>query len=468
LPAAVGRFGAGDPVAERSLPSRIVLGAAGVEVVRGTLHLRSNMIYELRHNLQVQEGTLVVDAGARVQASPGTSISISRSGRILAEGTTTRPVVFTCDGPSSPGCWNGLIINGTARINAGTATSPVIAGRDAAGGCLEGSLSSGNYGGCQDNDSSGVLRNVWMENAGAADGSGLTLNGVGAHTRIENVHVYRGSGGGIQIRGGTARMRYVRVVSTDSSALSWNEGWRGFIQYGIIQARTGAGPAIAGGNQLADGDASPRSSPVLRNFTIIGPNTVDVGSRAASVHLHSGTAATLQSFFVLNQPATDAYLLDIDDAATWNRFTHNELKFESSYIAGFSPLGALDDDPLVPGYFSPDVEGQIVAEPSSMNRIIVEFDSIDDQLKAPWGSLQDLRPRIGGPLSAASCTVPPANPFFEVTSLCGAVTNGLLQRSRGTNRGRSHRSRQCHPPLRSGFFTCWSPRIRSARSAGFA
>jgi hypothetical protein len=395
-------------------------------IVRGTLHLRSHVIHELRRDLLVQDGTLLIDPGTRVQAAPGTSITISRLGRIVADGTLSRPVIFACDGPSSPGCWKGLVINGAARVNSGTPTSPALAGRDAIGGCLEGSLPGGNYGGCQDNDSSGVLRHVWIENGGGTGGAGLALNGVGARTVLEHIHVFQSNANGLELRGGAARLRHVRIVTADSMALAWNEGWRGLVQYGIVQAKSGAGPAISGGNQFANGDAAPRSAPILRNFTIIGPNTVDVGSRAASIHLHSGTAATLQSFFVLNQPATGAYLLDIDDAATWNRFLNNELKLESSYLVGFAPLGALDDDPVVPGYFSPDVEGQIVEAVTSSNRVVFEFDSLALQLKAPLGSLQDLRPRIPGPLFGASCQPPPGDPFFEVTTLCGGVATGLL------------------------------------------
>jgi hypothetical protein len=56
---------------------------------------------------------------------------------------------------------------------------------------------------------------------------------------------------------------------------------------------------------------------------------------------------------------------------------------------------------------------------------MVDFDSIAGQIKAPWGSLQDLRPGTGSTLIDATCDVPP-DPFFDHVSFCGALENGPL------------------------------------------
>ena len=379
------------------------LGVERAEIVRGTRVLRSGVIYELVHDLHVQGGTLVIEAGTRVEAAPGTGIIVDRAGRIDANGTASEPIILTCSSPGQPGCWNGVVINGSARVNTGAPTSPVIAGRSATGGCLEVTAPSGAYGGCEDNDSSGVLRYVWLQDAGGADGAALSLRAVGAHTVVNNIQVLRSLSSGISLRGGTVNLRYLRTILAAGVSLSWSEGWRGRAQYGVIQAKTGSLAAIEGGNLETNPDALPRSAPVLRNFTIIGPSTADEGSGAAGVRLKSGSAATLQGFVVLNQPSTGAWAFDIDDDATWARFDQNEVHFEASLFVGFAPLGSLDEDPPHQGFFSPDVEGQILREPSATNRVIVDFDTVANQIKAAFGEIPDLRPKPGSALSNVPC-----------------------------------------------------------------
>lgn len=411
-------------------PRTSVIGADGPIVVTETLRLEGDRTYRLKAPIDIVAGELILEPGVRVEADPGTAIVVRRGGRIIADGTSTLPVVLTCFGTPQPGCWSGLVVKGFATVNDGSATSPVDPVRDPVGGCRELFLPTGGYGGCVDADSSGVLRNVWIEYAGEGGSAGLSLQGVGSGTPVENVQVFRSAGTGVDIRGGAVDFRFLRLAFADSVAMSWDQGWRGRLQYGIVQARPGARAALEGSNLRSNPDASPRSAPTLRNVSIVGPPVAEANATEAAVRLGFGTAGVFESFFISRQPAPSGWLLDVDGVSSWAQVTSGALRFESSHFVGFAPLGQPDADPVDPltsGLFSPDAEGQLLRRPASTNRLVVDFDSLDLHLKAPYGPLQDLRPRNDGLLIGATCSSSSGDAFFDPVSFCGALDNGSFE-----------------------------------------
>lgn len=99
----------------------------------------------------------------------------------------TKPVIFTAN-TTSPvsGYWGGIIINGKAPISGQNA--------DKSDTGLTEIDNSFKYGGNVDDDNSGSLTYVQICYAGARstadiEHNGLTLNGVGSGTKIENIYV---------------------------------------------------------------------------------------------------------------------------------------------------------------------------------------------------------------------------------------------------------------------------------------
>ena len=102
------------------------------------------------------------------------------------------------------GCWGGLIVAGTARINSGTPTSP-ISPRSETVGCLESVNPVGTLpcGGCNDADDSGVLRYIRIEYAERV----LHLAGAGSGTIVEDIQANRIRNEGVLVTGGTIALR---------------------------------------------------------------------------------------------------------------------------------------------------------------------------------------------------------------------------------------------------------------------
>lgn len=163
------------------IPSTTVLSGN----INTTTTLTSDKVWTLK-------GYVYVTDGAKLIIQPGTTIisdiaekgalCIERGAQIIAEGTATKPIVFTSGksvGERAPGDWGGIIILGKAKTN--RSSEPTI----------EGGIGRA-FGGTNDADNSGVLKYVRIEYAGIAampnsEINALTLGGVGSGTIIENV-----------------------------------------------------------------------------------------------------------------------------------------------------------------------------------------------------------------------------------------------------------------------------------------
>lgn len=390
----------------------------------GTDTLVADSVYRLVGVVTVgtptSSGEMVIEAGTRILGSTGSALVVSRNGRLIADGTRIRPIVFTCESAASPGCWGGIVVNGNASSHPGSSASPEVLGRSI-GGCSEQSGgASGPHGGCAPADSSGVLRFVHVEYAGS-DGRALDLRSVGTGTVLEHIHAHRSRFIGLHVEGGEARLRHVRATGNQSIGLSWAGGWTGALQYGVIQAPSTALNAIDGQNSPTSPDAIPRSAPHLRNVTIVGPPMQGVAFSAASVRVRDGSGARLESFLVTGQPTPEAYVFDIDGSASWQEFEAGTLTFEHSVIVGFGRLGDLDvDDPGGTGFYSPDAEGQYLAAAGSGNVVVVDFDEVEGSLFGPWTSVPDLRVEPAGPVGGLTCEGLSGDAFFDDVTYCGA------------------------------------------------
>src|SRR5262249_29437756 len=139
--------------------SAIVSGSIRVTTIAANTRWSKSHPIALTGTVVVTPGaTLTIDPGTRIEAAPGAALVVSRDARIVANGTTLEPIVFTCTGTSPiAGCWRGLVIQGYAPINYGATTSPAARGSGALG-CLEAVdlAADGNpFGGCDAADSSG-------------------------------------------------------------------------------------------------------------------------------------------------------------------------------------------------------------------------------------------------------------------------------------------------------------------------
>ena len=160
------------------------------------LTLQPNTEYILTEALIMAEGTtLTIPAGVVIKANPGAGvyIAIAQGARIVAEGTSTSPIVLTSNvATPSAGDWGGLIILGRAPINS-------VEGGDTTSTSEIGGLP---YGGSNASDDSGIIKYVRVEySGGAADASsennGFSFYGVGNGTTVQFIQAFEGKDDGI-------------------------------------------------------------------------------------------------------------------------------------------------------------------------------------------------------------------------------------------------------------------------------
>lgn len=248
----------------------------------------------------VNETILNIEPGTQVfgESSTGGMLVITRSSKIVAEGTAEAPIVFSSsknDGDRARGDWGGIIINGRAPIN----NCLVEDTTDFCEAIGEGG--TGKFGGTDSADSSGVLKFIRVEFAGRIispdnELNGISLQGVGSGTEVDNMHVHMNKDDGIEFFGGTANAKHIIVSGAADDMLDWTDGWQGKVQFAVLQQYADAGDnGFEADNNAEDNTAAPRSRPTISNVTLIGAGGEfsDLG-----MLLREGTAGNLSNLIV--------------------------------------------------------------------------------------------------------------------------------------------------------------------------
>ena len=245
-------------------------------------------------------------------------LTIDRGARLIVNGTKASPVVLTSDqdptlGAMAPGDNGGVVIHGRAIANCAN-----TAGGDS---CVsEGG--AGFFGGGDDNDNSGSIRYMRIEYSGKEispdnELNSLIMNAVGRGTSIDFVEAFMGSDDSFEWFGGTARCSHLVGAGQDDDGLDWQLGYRGFVQFAVIQQHPLRGDkGIEADNSEFNYAAPFRSNPTMANLTLIGTSPPNPGSVSPNrgIHLRRGTAGTIVNSVIVgfNGPG-----LDLSDPETW-------------------------------------------------------------------------------------------------------------------------------------------------------
>ncbi len=245
--------------------------------INTTITLTSDKVWTLK-------GYVYVTDGAKLIIQPGTTIvsdiaekgalCIERGSQIIAEGTLSKPIVFTSgrpEGQRSPGDWGGIVILGRAKTN--RSSEPTI----------EGGIGR-PYGGTNDSDNSGVLRYVRIEYAGVAampnsEINALTLGGVGNGTILENVQTIYANDDAFEFFGGTVNGKNLYAYATADDDFDFDFGYTGTITNGVAKRDPqfvdsgDAGNGVECDNDGTGSAAQPYTHPKLFNMILVGPNT---------------------------------------------------------------------------------------------------------------------------------------------------------------------------------------------------
>ena len=376
-------------VVSEGLPVAIGAGGTDTEIAVDTTWT-ADRIHAIRHQVFVNAGaTLTIEPGTLVLARGRNAvIVVERGGRIMAEGRRDAPIVMTCDEPvgqRSGGCWGGLIVRGRAPVASGTALAVGVVpeARPA-------------YGGDDPADSSGALRYVRVEFAGAGPGSraqpaGLGLHGVGSGTAIDHVQVHESAGDGIQFVGGAANCTHCVSSGAADDGLDWAGGWQGTVQYVFLQQNPGQGDCGIEADSAGQASRSePRPSPRLYNLTLTGgpQQAPESNAKGVGIVLRGEDALTARNLIVTGFPAAAVRLPDrsLPASISGASILENSILHANGTAngggqagAGVEPLGSSSDaDPLL-------VNARYEANP-------------------------DPRPKLGSPaLAIGAGTVPPSD-----------------------------------------------------------
>ncbi len=285
-------------------------------VISGTLTedltLTTGTEYSLTSALIVPEGrTLTIEPGVVVKATTGSDvyIAIQQGGVIMAEGTSSNPIVMTSNSSTpNPGDWGGLIVLGRAPINS-------VVGGDATSTSEIGGLP---YGGSITNDNSGVIKYLRVEYSGgaadaASENNGFSFYGVGNGTTIDYIQAFEGADDGVEFFGGTVNASHVSVIGAQDDSVDWTEGFTGTLTDVYIQHRQSHDKGIEGDGFNTDigNNSNPVfwSAPTINNLTINGLGSSN-GNEA--IRLRAGTRAIFNN--VLLEGFEEGY--DLDDTET--------------------------------------------------------------------------------------------------------------------------------------------------------
>jgi len=275
----------------------------------------SDTVYQLGGRIAVENGAiLTIQAGTVIKGEAGTganatALLIARGGKLIAEGTVSKPIIFTSIAdeitpelieqglftspnldPTVNGLWGGVIILGEAKISASNTTGDVSSVQ------IEGiptSDQNGLYGGTNDLDNSGIIRYVSIRHGGANIGSGneingLTLGGVGSGTIVENVEVVGNQDDAIECFGGKVNLTNVVSWNAGDDGFDTDQSWGGTLDNFVI---------ISPANHMFELDG-PEGS--FEQGHTIKNGDVYVGNGGDLINVDNNSIVNLQNIFFTN------------------------------------------------------------------------------------------------------------------------------------------------------------------------
>jgi hypothetical protein len=294
------------------------LGRTDIDTTKATVmvnaDINGNTVWSSANNY-VLNGRIAVNPPATLTIQPGTVIMGGGVGSYLVvevgadidiQGNANAPVIFTSgsrwqEGQQAPGDWGGVVIHGNARANCvgGCGLTSAVAQCESEGG-------AGNFGGDDDNDSSGSIMYARVEYAGQEislnnELNAWTMNALGRNTTLDYMQAHLGTDDLFEFFGGTARLRHAVGTGGADDNCDWQMGFRGQVQFFACQEYSleetpGTDNGIEADNNEFDFDCPLQSRPILANLTLVG--TGPRNGKGRGIHLRRGTGAAIYNSVV--------------------------------------------------------------------------------------------------------------------------------------------------------------------------
>jgi len=298
-----------------NVPSNTVLNGN----INTTITLTSDKVWTLK-------GYVYVTDGAKIIIQPGTTIvsdiaekgalCIERGAQIIAEGTSTKPIIFTSGknaGERSPGDWGGIVILGRAKTN--RSSEPTIEGGIGRAGVA-------------------ALPNSEI--------NALTLGGVGSGTIIENVQTVYANDDAFEFFGGTVSPKNLYAFATADDDYDFDFGYTGTVTNGVSKRdpqfvdNGDAGNGVECDNDGVGSSAQPFTHPKLVGMTLIGPfDAAALANHNLGLRWRRATQFTITNSKILGYQK-GAFSIESNETAT--SYKDGVSKFENNEIQAYDPL----------------------------------------------------------------------------------------------------------------------------------
>lgn len=197
-----------------------------IGIIDKDLKLTKNNTYKLIGTVYItNKAILTIEPGTVIRGdkeSCGTLV-ITKGSKIMAEGTSTEPIVFTSSNSISarrPGDWGGIVILGDAPINKLGGSSFLDFNFDS---------TLGFYGGEDVNSNSGILKYVRIEFSGhkinaLKELNGLSLAGVGKGTKFDFIQISFSNDDSFECYGGDVIFNHLVSLRATDDDFDYTQG----------------------------------------------------------------------------------------------------------------------------------------------------------------------------------------------------------------------------------------------------
>lgn len=394
--------------------------------ITGTRNWVKDSVYILIGQINV-EGTLNVAPGTIVKGDKVTkgTLVVVPGGKLNAQGTASQPIVFTSrmePGSRAAGDWGGIIMVGKATVNQTNAT-------------VEGLSNPVDYGTSaipvrDDNDNSGILQYVRIEFSGIAlqpdkETNGLTMCAVGKATTISHVQVSYGGDDSFEWFGGNVNCKYLIGYLGLDDDWDVDYGYSGNVQFGL-SVRNPRTADVSGSNGFeSDNDgsgstASPKTSAVFSNMTVIGPfkTTADKDvnlNYASGMHLRRNTSISIFNSVIAGWNTAGLLL---DATTTYANATNGDMALQNVAIVGIKGTvlkgaSSVTDTNVADFFNTPAFNNQLIATVADAKIANAFYNP-----KAAVGTPVSFLPEAGSPLLGAGAFAHAKlqNAFFDKTA----------------------------------------------------
>lgn len=304
-------------------------------LLQGPVYVSNNAV------ITIQPGVVVHGS----KAVAGSALIICKGSQLIANGTSSAPIVFTSDqAPAARalGDWGGVILLGSAALNYTNGINNVE-------GLPVSTLSE--YGGGNtpnNNDNSGSLQYVRIEFGGYVyqpnkEINGLTMGAVGKGTTIRYVQCSFTNDDGFEWFGGNVDAKYLVSYRNLDDDFDTDNGYSGKVQFGLIvrDPNIADNPAVSTSEGFeSDNDANgttatPFTAAIFSNITMVGPLRGTVTNTVASGYRRGARLRRSTQLKIYNSVFTDILRgVHIDGTNCETYAGNGSLKFKHNIIAG--------------------------------------------------------------------------------------------------------------------------------------